>query len=152
MGIHSINKPMKTYKISIVPSNMVEMVWDKVGPMIQTVVDLVPTNFCINAQKEYLVTGEKVLIAVTEDEKLLAVITSEIQTFETGFKILYVPIVSGSRMREWMDDVMTVLISLAKQHGCKEIRGQGLKDSWGRTMKKYDMKKVSTIFKMEIKE
>lgn len=137
-------------KISIVPPNMVEMVWKDVGPLIQKVIDLVPDNFDTHVQQQYLVNGEKTLLVVTEDEKLIAVITAEITIFETGTKILYVPIVSGSRMKEWMEDVMIVLKNIATLEHCTQIRGQGLSRAWMKKMAKYGLKEISTIYKIDL--
>ena len=54
----------------------------------------------------------------------------EITTFETGVRVIYIPIVSGSRMKEWSTEEMKLLFQMAKSAVCAQKRGRGISKSW----------------------
>lgn len=138
-------------KFSIVPPNMVQVIEKQIAPLIQKVVMVSHGDIGVIETVDDLISGGTSLIIVTDGAEILAVITYRVRVFETGLRVLELPIVGGVRMADWLTPFMEFILSIAKQLECTELRGYAVRDGWMRVLENYDWSPVHTTLKCEVK-
>lgn len=146
---------MSSYNFVIVPPGLYEYMQYDVEPLLQEVVDIAPLELSIDSIKNNVLSGNVLLIAVMKKDVIVAVLTLEIRTFDTGHKVLVVPITAGSDMvnREdggWGLAFNQLIIQYAKDNGCVEIRGIAARRGWMRRLEPLGWKEVHTTIAYEV--
>jgi len=141
---------MSDYKISIVPPNMVEYLWEDVAPIIQRPIDLSHNEVTLDIAKKELMSGGVTLVIVTLGDEIVAINTLEVRTFPTGKKAMYIPLTGGDHLDYWMLDFLAMVKEMAKAHGCTHIRGLAVRKGWLRKLEKLGFEPISTTIELEI--
>ena len=138
--------------ISAVPSNLIDLVWDQVEPLIDKVVEKAPGEIVTSLVKERLLANDELLMLVSEGDKVIAANVVTVRTLDSGVRALYIPIVGGSRMNEWMSDFLSQVELLAKDYNCTELRGLAARKGWLSKLKPYGWEEVYTTVRYKIGE
>ena len=138
--------------ISAVPCTMIDMIWDKVEPLVQLVVEKSPEDIVSEVTKDHLVNGDLLLITISRGSDIIAINVLDIRTLDSGIKALYVCITSGSEMSLWMDNFLEFVIAIAKSHNCIEIRGFAVRNGWIRKLKPYGWEELFVTLRYKIGE
>ena len=120
--------------IAAVPVNLVELVFPKAAPHLERVIEKAPNDINLTTIKEKLMLGQTMLVTISEGEEIIAVNIVEATTYETGHKVLFIPITGGDRMDEWLDRFMELAHTIARDLGCHEMRGMACRKSWLRVL------------------
>lgn len=119
------------YNIVAIPTNMVDMLWTKLEPLLQLVADISPKNeFSLEHVKERAKKGDTLIIAVCLAEDIIAALTLEVMIFPAGKKSLCLPMIGGEFMEEWMLDFLDLAKAIAKDFNCTELRGFAVRKGW----------------------
>lgn len=141
----------KDFIIGAVPATMINLIWDKVKPLIDLVVDK-SDDVDVTIVKERLESGENMLVAIMRDQDIIAVNVLDIRLTDTGIKYLSIPITGGSELDAWVGDFLQIAEAIAKDYGCSEIRGVAVRDGWLRKLKPYGWKPLYTAIRYKIGE
>jgi hypothetical protein len=138
--------------IAMVPPSMIDFVWSKCLPHLETVAQKAPNDICIDTIHDRLLAGDILLAAILDGDEVVAVNTLEVETMDTGDKILYIPITGGSRMDEWMERFLEIAHGIAKVHNCIELRGLAVRKGWLRKLSDYGWEEHFVTIKCKVKE
>ena len=114
---------MSKYSIVAVPTTMVDLLWHQMEQFIQLVVDVSHDEITCDSVKSAAKAGDLLLVPICDGPVIIAVNVLEIRTFESGKKVLCIPVVGGTNMMEWKDEFLTYMHSIARDFGCTELRG-----------------------------
>ena len=126
---------MSNYIIAAVPISLIEVLWDRVSPILQRVVDVSHKEISLESVKRDTLSGNTLLVAICKGKEIVAVNTIEINTLASGLKVLFVPVTGGDELDGWMDQFLEVAEAIGKEHGCQEIRGIAARRGWLRKLK-----------------
>ena len=103
-------------------------------PLIQVVLDRIPPETNMQLIKRDLYKGKLQMIVAVEDDVLYGLALLNIVSYPTGYKLLDIPVVSGTRMEDWLVTGFGMIKDLARQNNCKETRGYSLRKGWFRKL------------------
>jgi len=138
--------------ISVVPSTMIDLIWDKVLPHIRMVEEKSPEDISSDVTKEGLMKGELLLVVISRKVNIIAINVLDIRTLDTGMKVLYIPITAGAEMELWLDNFLKIIIAIAKDYNCVELRGLAVRNGWLRKLKPYGWDELFTTIRYKIGE
>jgi len=138
--------------IASVPATMIDLIWDKVEPLLQLVVDKSPEDIVAEVTKEELLKGNLLLVTISRGAELIAINVLDIRTLDSGIKALYICITAGSEMDLWMDKILEFGIAVAKEHNCVELRGFAVRNGWVRKLKPYGWEELFVTLRYKIGE
>ena len=142
---------MSEYKISAVPANMIECLWDKIEPIIRRPIELSHNEVTVDIAKKELMSGGVMLIVITKGPDIIAINTLEVRTFPTGKKALYIPLTGGDDLDKWMEEFLETAKQIAIGYKCTHIRGLAVRKGWLRKLEYLGFEPISTTIEMEIK-
>lgn len=140
---------MGKYTISIVPPNLVEVVWPSITHHIQMVVDSAYGDITEESVKKGCLNGKATLILVHDGSFIAAAMTAEIHTLDSGKRVLAVPVIGGTDLAGWEADFNKAMIEMAKHFQCTEVRGAG-RPGWVRELKKLGWRPVMQVVGFEV--
>lgn len=136
--------------IAACPPTMIPLIWDRAAPLLELPIALAHGEVTLDTMKKKLLMGESLLITVSRGTEIIAVNTVEVRHFESGLKALYIPLIGGTEMEEWMDRFLNIVSAIGKDLGCTELRGIAARKGWIRRLKPLGWSEVSTIIKCDI--
>jgi len=138
--------------IAAVPIQMVELIWDKCVPHLVRVIDKAPNDINLESIKKNLLSGQTLMVTICDSGDVIAVNIMETCTYETGHKVMFIPIVGGDRLEEWMKDFLDIAHQIAREYGCQELRGMAVRKGWEKVLKSYGWHSVHTILGCDVKQ
>ncbi len=138
--------------IAAVPCTMIDIIWDKVRPLLQLVVDKSPEDIVESVTKEHLINGDLLLVTISRRSDIIAINVLDVRELDSGIKALYVCITAGSEMDSWIERFLEIVTAIAKDHNCVEIRGFAVRNGWIRKMKPYGWEELFTTLRYKIGE
>lgn len=138
--------------IAAVPATLIEVLWDKVTPHLQRVVDVAHGEITLDSVKAKLIRGDALLITISDQDSIIAVNTMEVRYFDSGRKAMFIPITGGDNLDLWMDRFLKVAKAIAKDHGCDELRGLAVRKGWMRKLAPYGWEEVHTVISCKIED
>jgi len=142
----------KEYTITIVHGSMVEYLWEQIEPMVDKVTEKAPEDIVASKVKEKLLSGEDVLMTIMDGMTVVGAVTLTVRTLDSGTKALYMPFVCGTDLENWIAQGFKIVIAVAKQYGCTELRGVSARKGWMRYMQDYGWEEVFTTVRRRIGE
>lgn len=119
-----------------VPASRVAEFWPTISKLIQPAIDR-SGGRCTAGQILDLAQGDKAtvwLMVDRETKKIEAAAVSEMRSYPTTPR-LHVMLVGGTRMNEWLSDIVAQLKAFGKHNGAKQIEVYG-RTGWERELKK----------------
>lgn len=138
------------YNISAVPATLIDVVWPNIVDMVREVVKRAHGEITEESVYNKLLSGNTLLITISDGPDIIAINTVEVRTFETGLKALYIPITSGSHLDDWMPDFLEAAKGIARDFGCTELRGIAVRPGWLKKLKKEGWEPVHTVIKCDV--
>ena len=138
--------------ITAVPATLIELIWDKVEPLIKLVEDKSPEDVVGKVTKEHLLAGNLLLIVIYRGTDIIAINILDVRTLDSGIKILYITITAGTEMELWMERFLVIAEAIAKDYGCVELRGLAVRNGWLRKLKPYGWDELFTTIRYKIGE
>ena len=139
------------YKIAAIQPTMLYAVWDEVVPHLQRVIDVSRGDLNLIATRNQLVSGEQQLYVISRHGEIIAVFCTDVQTMESGLRVLRVPIIGGEEMDQWIDQAVYAWRRLAKELVCDVIRGLG-RQGWARKLKPYGLETTHVVYELKVEE
>jgi hypothetical protein len=133
-----------TYKLSAVPADLIPVIWERVKHMIEEPISHSNNEICINNIYDRLVENDMIMVTITLNRKVIAVITMEKISPPGGVNILNLTTVGGTDMIEWMDNFSDVIDKIAYEQGCDEIYIVG-RPAWQKILKPMGFNHIHTV-------
>ena len=125
------------------------IVWPRVKHHLQRVVDESHGDLCMKSIRAGLLKGEGQLLAITRGEYILAAATMNVQTMDSGKRVLVVPAVGGDEIENWIEALDEYVTQVAKNLMCDSVRGIG-RLGWVRKLKDYGWTPCHQIVEKEV--
>lgn len=136
-------------KISLVPPDHINAVWDVVRPMLEPAVAVTNGRFSTYSVYAALQQGRSHLwIAFDEEGVIHGAVTTDIVDYPEK-RCLCMAFVGGTRFREWGQALDAMLTRWAKDNACEAIEGQG-RPAWDRLVRRYGCRPFATIFEKDV--
>lgn len=127
-----------TYHLVKVPLDRVRDAWPSVSPHLETVIAVAPNELTLEGLLNRILAEEEDLMTVIDATgRLVAAFTLIIKTMDTGKKILVLPILGGSEITAWMDDIFPQFEPIAIAEGCYQVRATGARPGFAKIFKRY---------------
>lgn len=125
--------------------------WHEVEPFIQRAVDESNGELSVDSIKEKVGNKEIVVLTIYDINiaKLIAVVTFDIVTFDTGIRILNIQCAGGERVDEWFNEVDVIANAVAKRHDCSKIYVIG-RNGWVRKLRHIGYQPVHAVISREV--
>ena len=143
---------MSKYIIAAVPATMIELVWDKVTPHIDRVIEVAHGELTRESLFKRLISGNTLLITISLGADIVACNTLEVRTFDSGTKALFIPVVGGYDLDEWMPEFLVIAKAIAKDYECTELRGLAVRPGWTKKLKPHGWENVHMVIKCDLGE
>ena len=127
---------MSNLVIAPIPPTLVEFIFPKCAPHLLRVIEKAPEDINLATIKQKLIEGKTMMVCVLDRDQVIAVNILETAVYETGHKVLYIPITGGDRMDEWLDRFMRIAHTVARDQNCDELRGMACRKGWLRALNK----------------
>ena len=134
--------------ISLIPPQYIHDVWMQVAPLLERALDRAPGRFGAGDMFMLLSRGEYQLWAVFENEVIVASFTTRLyQTPQS--KVCCIEWVGGARLHEWIDNVVLIVESFARDNGCQKVEGHGRK-GWHKAAVKHGWHELATTWEHDL--
>lgn len=138
------------YHFAVIPTNLIEVLWDKIEPHVQRVVDASAGEITCESVKQKALDDKSSIVVVCKGNQIVAVNTVEVCTYDSGMKALLIPVVGGTEAFEWGPAFLAECNQLAKSLGCSEMRGFSTRESWKRVLKNYGWYESHFVIKRDV--
>ena len=137
--------------IAIVPIPLVDVIYPLCETYINDVIERAENDISNEVIKSQLKRGETLMVVICEEGDVIAVNIMEPREFETGHRVMLIPITAGIRMSEWLDDFLELAHQIAKGEGCQELRGISCRKGWTRALRDYGWYDIHTVIGCKVK-
>lgn len=135
---------MSDLKISAIPVDMVDSIWDDIAPKIEMAIEHSNGELTLSGILRRIKKKDMILLAITKKGVILAGITLEISVFDSGKRVLFLTTVGGSEIDTWLDKVSDAVESIGRDHNCEEIYISG-RAAWARKLKRLGYGTIHTV-------
>jgi len=141
---------MLSQRLLIVPvrADQIGAVWHEAAPLIRLAQKRIERNTGMANIFESLISGQNMLWLVRTEDKLQAVIVTEIAQHPRR-RVWRVLMIGGSGMSEWLDDSIDAMKRAARIEECSAIEADG-RLGWAKIAPKVGFKEISRAYEMEI--
>jgi hypothetical protein len=141
---------MSNYRFEVLHPYTIISKWGELLPHIERVIKVSNEEFTAESIKYRAVSGNGMMIAIYEDEQIIAVTTAEVVTYDSGLKSLLIPIFAGNDMFQWGKEFLELVKSIAKHFECNELRGFAVRDGWMKILKDYGWHENHVVITMPL--
>jgi hypothetical protein len=135
--------------VSAVPANCVWQIEDAIRPLIKKLGVHMGNRFDEETLIETLKEGKMSLwISFNEEGLIRAFAATAIHEYPLR-KVFSCIFCAGEKMDEWADDMMSMLMSYARDNGCRSIELTG-RPGWTRYLKRYGFDFLCTTVEREL--
>lgn len=139
-----------SYKIAALPQTLIEPVWPMITPHLEKVLDLVSDELTLEGIKSKAISGDILILTVCKGPDIIAALTLEIRTYETGLRVLHLPHLGGDEFFEWRPQMDTVVESIAKDFDCHQLRIVGRR-GWIKALKDLGWEEHYVVVKKDLR-
>lgn len=140
------------YIISAIPVEMIDPIWPMAEPHLQKVVDVAHGEVTLESLKMRFLSLSAILLTINKGLNIVAVNSLEIRTFDSGVRAMFIPVTGGSELDGWYNQFMEVAISIAKEHGCTELRGLAARRGWLRKLEPLGWETLHQVVRYKLEE
>lgn len=138
--------------IALVPLTLVDHMWPKCIKHFERVVKICPNDFTIASIAKSVYSGNYSLVTMSEGDKVIACAIVEINTLDSGYKILAIPLVAGTKMSRWAARFLNICHIVAREQGCDSLQGYAARKGWLKYLEKSGWKQEFTTVRCKVKE
>ena len=137
------------YEVSLVPTNKVTKVWDRIEPLVDKVIPYTYGRMLTVDVLHSLITNQYHLWIIYKDDKdkwdgeVEAIAITEFMKYPRR-TVLLINFISGDKLDDWVKELDKVLIKFSKESGCDFLEACG-RTGWERKVKKIGWQKKFTI-------
>jgi hypothetical protein len=133
---------------SVVPREVVDVVWDDAVKVLKPAVDTSGGKLTIDHVYSGIMSGGYVLWVVMDANRIIATLVTRVTQYPMK-KVLIVEWIGGSRMDEWLPLTHDVLKDFARKNGCSRMEGYGRK-GWTKPLAEHGWSVDYVAYGMEV--
>lgn len=136
-------------KFALVPPSLVTRNYETFHPFLQKAAKVSSEECTAEHLLQDLITQKCDLLCALSDikDRPLGICILQVVTFPSGKKVLEMPYISGDNMEDWLIEGFEVIKQIAKESGCKYVRGAG-RPGWSKVVP--DLKVIRHVYECEI--
>ncbi len=125
--------------------------WNEIEPFVQMAIEHSNGELNMEGIIKRIEKKEIAVGTIFDDDirKLIAVVTFEMTTFDSGMKILTIQCAGGERLEEWFEQIDVLANSMARHHDCDKIYIVGRK-GWERKLRDIGYGHAHTVLTKEV--
>ncbi len=137
------------YEVSLVPTNEITKVWDRIEPLVDKVIPYTYGRMLTVDVLHSLITNQYHLWIIYKDDKdkwdgeVEAIAITEFMKYPRK-TVLLINFISGDNLDDWVKELDKVLVKFSKESGCDFLEACG-RTGWERKVKKIGWQKKFTI-------
>ena len=132
------------YEVSLVPTNEITKVWDKIEPLVDKVIPYTYGRMLTVDVLHSLITNQYHLWIIYKDEKEIeAIAITEFMKYPRK-TVLLINFISGDNLDDWIKELDKTLVKFSKESGCDFLEACG-RAGWERKVTKLGWIKKFTI-------
>ena len=132
------------YKVSLVPTNEVTKVWNKVEPLVDKVIPYTYGRMLtVDVLHSLIINHYHLWIIYKEKDEIEAIAITEFMKYPRK-TVLLINFISGDKLDDWVKELDKVLVKFSKESGCDFLEACG-RSGWERKVKKIGWQKKFTI-------
>ena len=143
---------MSDFIVSAIPKTMIDVIWGKVHPHIIRPIELSHGEVTEEEVRKSLSSGKTMLIVISEGEDIIAVNTLDVRIFDSGKRVLYIPLTGGDKLDLWMPKFLDVAKAIARDYRCEELRGLAVRKGWMKKLAPMGWEEVHTVISCNVGE
>lgn len=136
--------------IGIPKIHQINECWSEISPFLEKGIEYSNGELSIDSILEKINSSQIILITIFEDGKLIAVVSLEQCTFDTGKRILNIQLAGGENLDQWFEQIEQIAYGFAKQYDCSEVYIVGRK-GWAKKLKSVGYSVLHTVLHKEVK-
>lgn len=140
----------RKFELAAIPGNTVHMLWDKICPILERVVAVSNRELTVDGIKGRCVSGHNLIVTVCLEGEIIAVTVLDVVQFESGLRAMYIPVVGGDYMDEWLEESFEIAKAIAKDLNCSEVRGLAARKGWMRRLKNMNWEEIVTVIRCPV--
>jgi len=129
-------------------ADQIDAVWHEAAPLIRLAQKRIERNAGMADIYNDLIDGRSMLWTIRFEDKLQAVIVTEIAQHPRR-RVWRVLMIGGSGMSDWLDDGIAAMKKAAQIAGCSAIEADG-RLGWAKIVPQRGFKEISRAYEMEI--
>ena len=134
------------YEVSLVPTNEITKVWDRIEPLVDKVIPYTYGRMLTVDVLHSLITNQYHLwIIYKDDEEIEAIAITEFMKYPRK-TVLLINFISGDNLDKWIKELDKTLVKFSKESGCEFL------EAWGRAGWERKVTKLGWIKKFTIVE
>lgn len=142
---------MSEYVVTGVPAILVPVLWEQAQPFLQDAIDESNGETNIEITYNELLEGECTLVLIYKEKTVVGAANLRKRDFDTGKSAMFVTLLGGTNMQDWIDDAHYVAKLIAKAAGCSDIYCVG-RNGWEKVLKGIGYKRAYTLLSFSIEE
>ena len=139
------------YTIAAVPHYFIDFMWSFVRDIVESIIAKAHGEMNIDTVKAKLKSDAALLVVCLEETVVKGLVILQVETFNTGLRVLNLSMAGGD-VDIFTGEYDDVLLSIAKNLKCDEIRAIGARVGWDRFLNKKETnwKKISTTLTYKV--
>ncbi len=137
--------------LAAIPATLVDVLWPQVEPIINRAVLRSNGDVTLDSLRADLKRGETLMVTVSRGTSIVAANILRVNTLESGKRILWIPIVAGDELEQWMERFLAIAHVIAAEYECEELRGIAVRGGWARKLKSEGWAPVHTVLACKVR-
>jgi hypothetical protein len=139
------------YTIAAIPHYLIDFMWPFVQSIIDSIIARAHGEMNIDTVKAKLKSDTALLVVCLEDTIVKGLVILQVEAFDTGLRVLNLSMAGGD-VDIFTGEYDNVLLDIAKNLKCDEIRAIGARVGWDRFLNKKETnwKKISTTLTYKV--
>jgi len=133
-----------SYTVSAVLPALVELLWPMVIVHLQDAIDQSNGESTEESIRRDLNNADAILVVIYKESKIYGAAVVRERVFDTGIAAIFVGLLGGTNMVDWIDDAYSVAKAIGKDLGCTAMYCVG-RDGWEKALKHIGFKKAYTV-------
>jgi len=139
-------------KVAAVHKDEVAIYWPLVRKYFESIIERRPEYSTIEGVYDRFLSGSYIMLIVTKDSDIKMAMAAEIVTCDTGNKVLMIPHLGGDGMKDWLQEVVEALYTLADDLGCFKTMISGAREGWAKVMKQHGGKVSHVVIEFDTEQ
>lgn len=133
-----------SYTVSAVLPALVDLLWPQVINYLQDAIDRSHGETDEATTKNDVIHGDAILVVIYKESKIYGAAVVRKRTFDTGINAIFVSLLGGINMPDWIDSAYDVAKEIGKSLDCTVMYCVG-RDGWEKVLKHIGFTRAYTI-------
>ena len=138
-----------SYVVTGIPPIIVPLIWNQAKDFLQDAIDEANNETNLDLVLADAISGDGMIVLIYSGFDVVGAANLRKQVFETGKAALFVNLLGGTKMNEWIEEAHNVAVQIAKAKDCSEIYCVG-RAGWEKVLKNTGYTKAYTLMSFSL--